>query len=92
MPISFCVLLCLTIRYIKGFCGGFDDGLSTVKLLFMQSDGGLAQIDNFSGHKAILSGPAGGYVGYAGLTKWDGVDPMDLQVPLSDIKAPKWSF
>jgi 5-oxoprolinase (ATP-hydrolysing) len=31
-----------------------------VQLLFMQSDGGLAPADAFSGHKAILSGPAGG--------------------------------
>ncbi len=26
----------------------------------MQSDGGLSPVDLFSGHKAILSGPAGG--------------------------------
>jgi len=31
----------------------------------MQSDGGLAPMDSFSGHRAILSGPAGGVVGYA---------------------------
>ena len=31
----------------------------------MQSDGGLAPIDKFTGSKAILSGPAGGVVGYA---------------------------
>ena len=31
----------------------------------MQSDGGLAHIDQFSGSKAILSGPAGGVVGYS---------------------------
>jgi 5-oxoprolinase (ATP-hydrolysing) len=36
----------------------------------MQSDGGLASVDGFSGHKAILSGPAGGYVGYALTTRW----------------------
>lgn len=38
----------------------------------MQSDGGLAAVDAFSGHKAILSGPAGGYVGYALTTRWQG--------------------
>ena len=27
----------------------------------MQSDGGLSPVSAFSGHKAILSGPAGGY-------------------------------
>lgn len=31
----------------------------------MQSDGGLAPMDAFSGHRAILSGPAGGVVGYS---------------------------
>jgi len=31
----------------------------------MQSDGGLAPLDQFTGSKAILSGPAGGYVGFS---------------------------
>lgn len=31
----------------------------------MQSDGGLAPLHQFSGSKAILSGPAGGVVGYS---------------------------
>lgn len=35
------------------------------KLLFMQSDGGLCLWENFSGLRAILSGPAGGVIGYA---------------------------
>ena len=33
-----------------------------MQLAFMQSDGGLSPVDLFSGHKAILSGPAGGSV------------------------------
>lgn len=33
-----------------------------------------------AGHKAVLSGPAGGYVGYALTTRWAGVDPSKLQV------------
>ena len=65
------------IRYVKSFCSGFEGGLTntkdnnnntsshTPKLLFMQSDGGLTPVDYFSGHRAILSGPAGGVVGYA---------------------------
>ena len=36
----------------------------------MGSDGGLVDLNNFSGLKSILSGPAGGVVGYA-LTSWD---------------------
>ncbi|CAA6653951.1 unnamed protein product [Spirodela intermedia] len=37
----------------------------SVNVLFMQSDGGLAAESRFSGHKAVLSGPAGGVVGYS---------------------------
>ncbi|KKZ60387.1 5-oxoprolinase (ATP-hydrolysing) [[Emmonsia] crescens] len=71
-----------TIRkYISGFQSGFKGGLGTSSLKketgsrgarceFMQSDGGLVDIDNFSGLRAILSGPAGGVVGYA-LTSYD---------------------
>lgn len=48
-------------RYIRKFEEGFDEGLKEVQLSFMQSDGGLSPVSSFSGHKAILSGPAGGY-------------------------------
>mmetsp|Transcript_14115 Transcript_14115/g.30617 ORF Transcript_14115/g.30617 Transcript_14115/m.30617 type:complete len:1326 (+) Transcript_14115:84-4061(+) len=68
------------MRYIQTFQSGFDAGLKDVQVLFMQSDGGLSRVDRFSGHKAILSGPAGGYVGYALTTRWEGVDPGSLQV------------
>ncbi|WP_066427027.1 hydantoinase B/oxoprolinase family protein [Anabaena sp. 4-3] len=34
-----------------------------VKLMFMQSNGGLADAENFQGKDSILSGPAGGIVG-----------------------------
>ncbi|MDE8342605.1 MAG: hydantoinase B/oxoprolinase family protein, partial [Acidocella sp.] len=40
-------------------------GLSGAKLFFMQSHGGLAKADSFSGKDAVLSGPAGGIVGAA---------------------------
>ena len=33
-----------------------------------QSDGGLARMDQFSGFRAVLSGPAGGVVGYSRTT------------------------
>ena len=51
--------------YLTSFRSGFDDGLRRTRLLFMQSDGGLARADAFTGSRAILSGPAGGVVGYA---------------------------
>lgn len=63
-------------EYLDGFFSGFDEKLRDGRLLsprveFMGSDGGLLDAKNFSGLKSILSGPAGGVVGYA-LTSWDG--------------------
>jgi 5-oxoprolinase (ATP-hydrolysing) len=52
-------------NYLDSFRKGFEDGLADTSLLFMQSDGGLAPADGFTGSRAILSGPAGGVVGYA---------------------------
>ncbi|KAL4958110.1 putative 5-oxoprolinase [Aspergillus filifer] len=62
-------------RYVEGFRSGFKDGLRGVdtRCEFMQSDGGLATFDRFNGLRAILSGPAGGVVGYAG-TSYDPTD------------------
>ncbi|KAG9312757.1 Hydantoinase/oxoprolinase-domain-containing protein [Chiua virens] len=62
-------------EYLDGFFKGFDaqlkDGqIESPRVEFMGSDGGLLDLDNFSGLKSILSGPAGGVVGYA-LTSWD---------------------
>ncbi|EGP86823.1 unnamed protein product [Zymoseptoria tritici ST99CH_1A5] len=68
-------------KYIDGFQKGFEGGLGTesvkneagakgARCEFMQSDGGLVDVDSFSGLRAILSGPAGGVVGYA-LTSYD---------------------
>ncbi|KXJ77397.1 5-oxoprolinase [Aedes albopictus] len=52
-------------RYLASFRAGFKDQLEGVDVLFMQSDGGLTKMENFRGARAILSGPAGGVVGYA---------------------------
>lgn len=51
--------------YIATFKAGFQNELRGIDVQFMQSDGGLCDIDSFSGYVAILSGPAGGVVGYA---------------------------
>ncbi len=51
--------------YLSSFKQGFTNNLETTKLLFMQSDGGLTTAEDFTGSRAILSGPAGGVVGYA---------------------------
>ncbi|KAF8632122.1 hypothetical protein AX15_002022 [Amanita polypyramis BW_CC] len=65
-------------EYLDGFFQGFDDKLRDAnvdgpRVEFMGSDGGLLDLKNFSGLKSILSGPAGGVVGYA-LTSWDRED------------------
>ena len=52
-------------QYLDSFRAGFLDGLEQSSLFFMQSDGGLTAADRFQGSNAILSGPAGGVVGYA---------------------------
>ncbi|OTB09144.1 hypothetical protein M426DRAFT_316435 [Hypoxylon sp. CI-4A] len=68
-------------KYIAGFQKGFAGGLGTrsvqqqegskgARCEFMQSDGGLVDVEKFTGLKAILSGPAGGVVGYA-ITSYD---------------------
>ena len=36
---------------------------SSIKIMFMQSNGGLTNADNFQGKDSLLSGPAGGIVG-----------------------------
>lgn len=69
-------------KYLAGFYSGFDEGIRgdpaknrapLVRVEFMQSDGGLASAHQFSGLRAILSGPAGGVVGYA-MTSFDAED------------------
>lgn len=52
-------------RYLRNFTSGFDHGIAKIRVSFMQSDGGLTPMRAFNGNRAILSGPAGGVVGYA---------------------------
>jgi 5-oxoprolinase (ATP-hydrolysing) len=63
-----------TKKYINGFLKGLRSGSNEQpRIEFMQSDGVLVTHNNFSGLRAILSGPAGGVVGYA-RTCYDSVD------------------
>ena len=55
-------------RYLDSFRCGFTDNLQDTRLLFMQSHGGLIDAQQFLGSRAILSGPAGGVVGYSRTT------------------------
>lgn len=66
-------------EYVDSISSNFIGGLAfgSTRCEFMQSDGGLVDFRKFSGLKAILSGPAGGVVGYAE-TSWDD----DEQIPV----------
>ncbi|MEV6196771.1 hydantoinase B/oxoprolinase family protein [Streptomyces sp. NPDC051920] len=48
--------------------------LRGVRLMFMQSNGGLAEAGQFRGKDAVLSGPAGGIVGMARMSQLAGYD------------------
>lgn len=57
-------------RYVRHVA----DELQGVRLMFMQSNGGLAEAGQFRGKDAILSGPAGGIVGMARMSQLAGFD------------------
>ena len=59
-------------EYLDRISANFSGGLGAkgTRCEFMQSDGGLVDHRDFTGLKSILSGPAGGVVGYA-QTSWD---------------------
>jgi 5-oxoprolinase (ATP-hydrolysing) len=50
------------------------DQMRGVQLMFMQSNGGLAEAGHFRGKDAILSGPAGGIVGMVRMSALAGFD------------------
>ncbi|MFB0627295.1 hydantoinase B/oxoprolinase family protein [Streptomyces sp. AB3(2024)] len=52
------------------------DELRGVRLMFMQSNGGLAEAGHFRGKDAILSGPAGGIVGMARMSQLAGFEKV----------------
>eukprot|EP00391_Amoebophrya_sp_Ameob2_P007371 CAMPEP_0178985760 /NCGR_PEP_ID=MMETSP0795-20121207/2327_1 /TAXON_ID=88552 /ORGANISM="Amoebophrya sp., Strain Ameob2" /LENGTH=1456 /DNA_ID=CAMNT_0020676745 /DNA_START=291 /DNA_END=4657 /DNA_ORIENTATION=+ len=61
-------------RYVEQFLSRFDESdddyasFCQQRLFFMQSDGGLTSAAGFTGFKAIVSGPAGGCVGFSRTT------------------------
>ncbi|MFF8637908.1 hydantoinase B/oxoprolinase family protein [Streptomyces pilosus] len=57
-------------RYVRHVA----DELENVRLMFMQSNGGLTEAGRFRGKDAILSGPAGGIVGMARMSRLAGFD------------------
>jgi 5-oxoprolinase (ATP-hydrolysing) len=50
---------------LRAYVDAVASELGAERLLFMQSNGGLAEARHFAGRDAILSGPAGGIVGMA---------------------------
>lgn len=74
-------------HYVNNFFNGFDNAGQDLNVNFMQSDGGLTPAHHFKGSHAILSGPAGGVVGYA-RTAYDGTRPVigfDMGGTSSDV-------
>ncbi|WP_225813224.1 hydantoinase B/oxoprolinase family protein [Streptomyces spinosus] len=57
-------------RYVRHIA----DELRGVRLMFMQSNGGLTEAGQFRGKDAVLSGPAGGIVGMARMSQRAGFD------------------
>ena len=61
---------------LRRYVGQVESDLGTVPLQFMQSNGGLTDAHRFQGKDAILSGPAGGIVGAAQVSKLAGFDKI----------------
>ncbi|WMD07477.1 hydantoinase B/oxoprolinase family protein [Streptomyces sp. FXY-T5] len=59
---------------LRRYVGHVADELEGVRLMFMQSNGGLTEAGQFRGKDAILSGPAGGIVGMARMSQLAGLD------------------
>jgi 5-oxoprolinase (ATP-hydrolysing) len=71
-------------RYVDQIAGALGD----VRLMFMQSNGGLVDARLFQGKDAILSGPAGGIVGgvrVAGLAGFERIITFDMGGTSTDV-------
>ncbi|MCX4536440.1 hydantoinase B/oxoprolinase family protein [Streptomyces sp. NBC_01669] len=71
-------------RYVEEVAGE----LESVRLMFMQSNGGLREAAHFRGKDAVLSGPAGGVVGMArtsGQAGFDRVIGFDMGGTSTDV-------
>jgi len=59
---------------LRRYVNQVADEMNGVRLMFMQSNGGLAEAGHFRGKDAILSGPAGGIVGMVRMSALAGFD------------------
>ena len=63
-------------RYVDGIDSELGAAGESIRLMFMQSSGGLADARSFAGKDAILSGPAGGVVGMVETARRAGFDRL----------------
>lgn len=95
-----CYLTPVLKLYLQGFFDGFeglsgDGSTGGARVEFLTSEGTLVNVSKFGGLKSLLSGPAGGVVGYS-LTSWDnkvrqpliGFDMVSSFVALSALQPP----
>ncbi|MBY8885662.1 hydantoinase B/oxoprolinase family protein [Streptomyces sp. PTM05] len=78
-------------RYVEGVAAE----LAGVRLMFMQSNGGLREADHFRGKDAVLSGPAGGVVGMvrtAAQAGYDRVIGFDMGGTSTDVSHYAGAF
>lgn len=74
-------------RYIKHL----QSKLPGTQLLFMQSNGGLTDVENFHGRNSLLSGPAGGVVGGVQTCIADGFSKV-LGFDMGGTSTDVWHF
>lgn len=75
-------------RYVDRFTQHLDTAQNPVKLMFMQSNGGLVDANLFQGKDSILSGPAGGIVGAVktcALAGYDKIIGFDMGGTSTDV-------
>ncbi|MZG31128.1 MAG: 5-oxoprolinase, partial [Nitrospinae bacterium] len=82
--------------HIHHYLKNFIEECVKQDLFLMQSDGGLVEADSFTGSRAILSGPAGGVVGYARTTGETPVIGFDMGGTSTDVSrfdgSYEWQF
>ena len=77
-------------RYIERLRDALTDVGEPARLMFMQSNGGLADADRFRGKDSVLSGPAGGVVGMAEAATAAGLERLvgfDMGGTSTDVSA-----
>jgi 5-oxoprolinase (ATP-hydrolysing) len=82
-------------RYVNGIDHELGEAGPPVRLMFMQSSGGLADARSFAGKDAILSGPAGGVVGMVETARRAGFDRLigfDMGGTSTDVSHYAGSF